>query len=203
MGDAGDAGRAWAGAARLFLAVAVDAGTAERIRGAVAARFPHGVPGRAVRPDAWHLTLRFLGDATAEAARRVVAAMEAARAEPAFGVTFGGLGAFPRPARASVLWLGVGEGADALRRLASLAENAARAAGFAAEGKAFTPHLTLSRLQPPRDVAGVVREPLAVAGRMAVGEVVLYRSHLGGGPARYEAVARIPLAAGTAAGGDG
>lgn len=186
---------AWEGTARLFLAVPIDRDVASHLRDALAARFPHGVPGRAVRPESWHLTLRFLGDTTADAARRVSDAMHAAALGDAFDVAFGGLGAFPRPVRASVLWVGVREGAAELARLASLAEVAAREAGFAAEGKAYTPHLTLSRLQPARDVRADVRGEVPLGGRMRAREVILYRSHLGGGPARYEAVERFPLAA--------
>lgn len=177
-------------AGRLFLGVPV----AEDVRGALREHL-RGVelPGRAVPPGNWHLTLRFLGDTPPEALARLREALEAEEMGSRAAVTFGGLGAFPRPARASVLWLGVEEGADALRALAERAEAAARRAGWAAETRPFTPHLTLARIQPPRDVREIVERVPPFPERMAVDAVVLFRSHLGGGPARYEEMERFPL----------
>ncbi|HEX6039463.1 RNA 2',3'-cyclic phosphodiesterase [Longimicrobium sp.] len=111
----------------------------------------------------------------------------------AFGVRFGGMGAFSRPRSARVLWIAVTEGADRLRDLARIAEDAARAAGFAPEGKRYTPHLTLSRIQPPRDVTDTTARVPSVDVEMPVRELVVFRSHLGGGPARYEAIERVVL----------
>jgi 2'-5' RNA ligase len=189
----GSGAEALKGEARLFLAIPVPPAVASRIESALSRGFPRGLPGRAVGPQGWHLTLRFLGATTAEAAARVSEAMRAVAEVPPFEVSLAGLAAFPDDERASVLWLGVGEGADEVRRLAAIAEEAATGAGFAPETRAFTPHLTLARLHPPEDVTDAVAGTLAVDARLPVTEVVLYRSHLRGG-ARYEAVERYPLA---------
>ncbi|HEX8363434.1 MAG TPA: RNA 2',3'-cyclic phosphodiesterase [Longimicrobium sp.] len=178
---------------RLFLGVPLD----EELRSALAEHlrraFPGGIPGRAVVPANWHLTLRFLGDTDAEQHRLLVEALEEAPLGPAFSLELGGLGAFPRARRAGVLWVGVDEGAAELKRVAALAEDAARRAGFPAERKPFSPHLTVSRLNPPRDLEETVAAAPPFGGRMAVGEVVLFRSHLGAGPPRYEAIRRFDL----------
>ncbi|HEV2150007.1 MAG TPA: RNA 2',3'-cyclic phosphodiesterase [Longimicrobiaceae bacterium] len=184
------------GGERLFLAVDLpeDARRALEVhlRESLAGR---PLPGRAVAPRSWHLTLRFLGDTAPERRVGVVRALREADPGPAFTLGFGGLGAFPRPARASVLWLGVEEGAAPLRALAATAEEAARQAGFPAEARPFSPHLTLSRIRPPQDVRGVVERVPAFRERIPVEEVVLFRSHLGPGGARYEAVEHFPLRA--------
>lgn len=182
------------GGDRLFMAVDLAEETRRaleaHLRGALGAR---PLPGRAVAPASWHLTLRFLG-ATPPARRdAVAAAMAGADPGPAFTLGFGGPGAFPRPARASVLWLGVEEGAGELRALAAVAEDAARRAGFPPDERPFSPYLTLSRIRPPQDVRPVVERVPAFGGRMPVDAVVLFRSHLGPGAARYEAVERFPL----------
>ena len=78
-------------------------------------------------------------------------------------------------------------------QLAAIAEGAARSVGLAAESKEFTPHLTLSRIDPPQSVKTLVASKLNFGGRMRVESVVLYRSRLGGGPARYEEVLTIAL----------
>lgn len=175
---------------RLFLGVAVPDEVRRDLRAWLEAL---EVPGRVVPPENWHLTLRFLGDTPREAAERLTAALGAVRLGGRFDVALDGLGAFPRAARATVLWLGVGEGAGALRSLAARVEEAIRPAGFEPEPRPFTPHLTLSRIQPPRDVRPTVEDASPFEGRMPVEAVVLFRSHLGRGPARYEELARFPL----------
>lgn len=178
---------------RLFLAVPLTEPARAALRDRLATAFPRGVPGRAVPPDGWHLTLRFLGDTPAERAARVVAEMEAAPPAPAFSLALGGWGAFPKPGRASVFWAGVRAGTPALERLAATAEAAAVAAGFAPEPRPFSPHLTLSRLRPPQDLTPVLRAAADFRIEIPVTGTVLYRSQLGGGPARYEVVRRFPL----------
>lgn len=186
--DAGDR------AGRLFLAV----GLTDEVRRGLEAHLreqlgSRGLPGRAVVPANWHFTLRFLGDTSRAEAERLREELRAAVRGGSFTLSFGGLGAFPKPRRASVLWIGVDEGADALRSLAAGVEAAAVRAGFTREEKPFRAHLTLARLQPPADVTPVIESVAPFDGRLAVDSVILYRSHLGGGPPRYDAVERFPL----------
>ncbi len=178
---------------RLFLGVPLSEQLRDALGEHLGRALPGGVPGRAVVPANWHLTLRFLGETDAEQHRRLVEALEGAPLGPRFSMVLGGLGAFPRARRAGVLWVGVDEGAAELKRVAALAEDAARHAGFAAEKKPFSPHLTISRLNPPRDIEAAVAAAPPFGGRMEVGEVVLFRSHLGSGPPRYEALQRFAL----------
>jgi RNA 2',3'-cyclic 3'-phosphodiesterase len=182
------------GARRLFVGVALP----DAVRGALdvhlrAALGSKGLPGRRVPPENRHLTLRFLGDTSASRAGEFLDRMSAADLEPCFALEFGGCGAFPRPARASVLWLGIRDGAEPLARLAAAIEVAARQAGFAAEDRPFRAHLTLSRLQPPQDVRALLDTIPPFTERMRVDEATLFRSHLGGGPPRYEVVERFRL----------
>ena len=159
----------------------------------IADALPEGIPGRAVPPANWHLPLRFLGDTDPAAAARLERELGAAPLGGRFEITFCSLGAFPRPSRAAVLWLGIGAGAPELGLLAERVEECARAAGFAPETRPFSAHLTLSRIRPPRNVGPLLTRPTGPAIPLTVEEVVLYRSVLGGGPARYEAAARFPL----------
>ena len=67
--------------------------------------------GRAVRPVAaenLHLTLRFLGQIEPEQTVEIAEAMRAAAEGVAtFDVQLVGVGAFPKPQRPSVIWVGV------------------------------------------------------------------------------------------------
>jgi RNA 2',3'-cyclic 3'-phosphodiesterase len=179
---------------RLFVGVplAAEARAAldAHLRGALGAG---GLPGRVVPSANWHLTLRFLGSTEPGRGRALVDALRAVGPSERFAVTFGGAGAFPNACRAAVFWIGLEEGAEALRALAAAAEGAARAAGFSPEPRPYRPHLTVARIRPPADVTRAVERVGCTGVRMDVGEVVVFRSHLGGGPARYEAVERLPL----------
>jgi 2'-5' RNA ligase len=178
---------------RLFVGIPI----ADELRGELerhlAATVGERLPGRAVPPANWHLTLRFLGATDAERHRRVVRELARIAPPPPFDLSFTGLGAFPRAGRATVLWIGVGDGADGLRALAASAEAAAVRAGFAPEPKPFSPHLTLSRLRVPADVRLLVESTPPFGGRMTVDAFVLFRSHLGGAAPRYEPLQRFPL----------
>lgn len=152
--------------------------------------------GRWVARDNWHMTLKFLGRTwprllpVAEAAGRDVASTVVS-----FQVGFSGLGVFPRPSRARVLWAGLD---DPRGHLAGLAEglDTALVEEFAPEKRAFTPHLTVARFTPPipmRDHAEALAGTSINASPFSVDRLVLYRSHLSPRGARYEALEEFPL----------
>lgn len=144
-------------------------------------------------PDAWHLTLAFIGEidpARVEAMTEVIAA--AAEHEATMTLATGAVGAFPRPARATVAWYGI---ADPGGLLARLAGRVRRSLGTALEPQPFRPHVTLARARGGAyvDLRAWVREAHAPAGRLEIDEIELVRSHLGAGPARYEVLSTIRL----------
>lgn len=179
---------------RLFLAVDLPEPVRDLLA-AVLVRWNEGrpLPGRPVPPANWHLTLRFLGDADEVGRDRLLAALDGRGPGGRVRVRLNGLGAFPTPRRATVLWLGVSEGAAALDRLAAVAEEAAVSAGWPPEDRPFHPHLTLSRIRPDQDVRPLLARPQPEPVAFDAGAITLFRSHLGGGPARYEALERFPL----------
>ncbi|MDJ0498093.1 MAG: RNA 2',3'-cyclic phosphodiesterase [Acidimicrobiia bacterium] len=179
---------------RLFLAVALD----DNARHAIAAHLDdqlegRRLPGRPVPPENWHLTLRFLGKTVAQQRDQVLAYLDEHLAVEPFRVSLTDLGAFPREARASVLWMGIAGAAEQLESTAAICEAAAVAADFEPEGRPFHAHLTLSRIRPPQNVRPLVELVEPVGVKLDVDAVTLYRSVLGSGPARYEVVERVEL----------
>lgn len=77
--------------------------------------------------------------------------------------------------------------------IAAVAEEVVRTAGFPAETRPYQAHLTLSRLREPLDVRPYLSSLPPLHTPMPITEVVLFRSHLGSGPPRYEPLVRIPL----------
>lgn len=114
------------------------------------------LPGRPVPPPNWHVTLRFIGKVEEVPYQRWLGDMDTAELPSPFRITLSGLGAFPRPARATVLWVGV-EG-DPLGDLATIVDEAAGGAGLGREERPFRPHLTIARVRPPADVRTLIDE---------------------------------------------
>jgi 2'-5' RNA ligase len=151
---------------------------------------------RWVRAEGLHLTLKFLGSVEPERLDRVHATLEAALAErPALRVRVRGLGAFPTWRRPRVVWVGVhGEG---LSEMAAVVDDALAPLAFERERRAFTPHLTLGRVNSPKGWARL--EPVLKAhldddfGESGIDAVTVYRSTLQRGGARYTPLWTIAL----------
>jgi RNA 2',3'-cyclic 3'-phosphodiesterase len=146
--------------------------------------------------SAWHVTLAFLGEVPALPAQRLAPRLErAARRHNAFDLAFCAGGAFPRPARANILWCGLSGSVDALRGLAMSVAAGARRAGAAPPdaGRGFRPHLTLARCRNPTDVTLLVSALAGYRGEpWTVSEIFLIESRLREVP-RYAIAGRWPL----------
>jgi len=173
---------------RLFIAVPLT----DQAREKIAAALPP-LPGRRVPPQNWHFTLRFLGDTERDRRDQLALTLRGVRLGRSFSIRFDGLGAFPRAKRARIIWLGVTDGARELVSLAEAVESAVRRSDFPAEQRPFKPHLTLSRVEPPRAVADLLSAQPALDVIMPVTEITLVRSSLGAGPAKYEVAEKFLL----------
>ena len=144
-------------------------------------------------PAGWHLTLAFLGPTPSEDVSRIVGVIRGvAEGVQPFTLGAGGLGAFPTPREARVLWYGV---EDREGRLRALASGLHQAMGLEAPRR-FRGHLTLARSRQRLGGPNLV-DWLATAtapeGEIRVDRLVLFRSHLGRGPAEYERLAEVAL----------
>ena len=123
------------------------------------------------------------------------AVRSAAEAGGTFETKLTQVGVFPSPRRARVVWAGLsdpeGRFPSIVQRLDDLLED-----NFAPEERAFTPHLTLARLVPPRDIGefapDLVGAPVP-SRSFLVDRLVLYRSHLSPHGARYEPLSSEPF----------
>lgn len=136
-----------AGAAiRSFVAIPLDVQAVadlSRLAQALAAEVAGEV--KWVRPTHYHLTLKFLGElapARVEAVKTSLAGV-ASRWAGGFTLQLQGVGAFPSPGRARVLWAGAG-GGSGLESLRHQVEAALGELGFPRE-EHFTGHITLGR----------------------------------------------------------
>ena len=148
---------------------------------------------RWVGPQAFHLTLAFLGEVEEAPRVKLEEALGAGLGKlsvPRLGL--GDLGAFPSRSRPRVIWIGVDAAGRELEVLAQAVRAAVRGAGLDADDKRFEPHLTLGRV---RSAGTRLAEPLRAALSLPVSwssppvphpRVGLVRSHLSPGGSRYE-----------------
>jgi len=152
----------------------------------------------AIRPETWHLTLKFLGDVPLEGpmgVSAIISALGVVDFAP-FDLSPGGGVFFPGPARPRVVAVGLAVGGPACRELAGGVEAALAALGYPREARAFTPHLTVARRKDAaaqgdwRGVADQLAGAVWPACRMD--RFVLYKSVLGPGGARHEVIREFP-----------
>jgi 2'-5' RNA ligase len=171
---------------------------------------------RFVDPEQAHVTLKFLGeigegddedtaagddrpaldDVIAAGERAVESAeIDGAPVEP-FDCEIAGLGVFPDLDYISVVWAGVGEGTAELTALHEALEREATALGVDPEEHAYTPHVTLARMDDARGkelVQRVVRERDPEFGRFAVEDVRFVKSTLTPDGPEYETIETFSL----------
>lgn len=146
------------------------------------------VPLRWADPTSWHVTLAFLGDVDAEGIPALAARLPELVRGPLCRLVASDVVAWPRPHEARMVWC-------RFRADPALLELHHRVAGglSVVERRRYRPHLTLARVPGGRavDVGRLADQLSAPPVEMPVDEVVLFRSHLGAGGSRYEALAAV------------
>lgn len=152
-----------------------------------------------VPPEAFHMTLAFLGEVegtTLEAVHEALCEIKSS----AFRLQLSGLGVFGKD-RPRAVWVGAVTSVP-LMTLQSRIETAVRRAGCKVDHRRFVPHVTLGRFKPP-PLAEALRLERAVAEGAAfapphveVNRFWLFESHLGRSGPRYEKLAGYDLISG-------
>lgn len=149
--------------------------------------------------DNLHLTLRFIGDTTAEQQAAMEEALARVRVEP-FVLPVGGLGVFPPRGPAKVLWAGVGHGHTRLHQLRKQVDEALLTVDLTLDVRIFAPHFTLARLGENTDAKRLAkflhRHRAYEAPPFRVASFELYASELRPGlPPAYRVVRSYGLEA--------
>lgn len=152
--------------------------------------FRDRIPGaRWTRQEGWHVTLKFLGSTWPRLLDEVSGAVASAAAGTAvFETSLTEIGAFPSVRRARVIWAGLSDSGDHFARLVEVLDDLL-AEHFDPEKRAFTPHLTLARMNPSRDVREFAPDLVGMSIASApfpIDRLVLYRSRLSPRGATYE-----------------
>jgi RNA 2',3'-cyclic 3'-phosphodiesterase len=195
---------------RIFIGIDLDA----EVRGHIS-RFLEGVQGfavdaRWVRPESLHITLKFIGEQTAERVEAIAERLRQVKGGK-FEIRSGGYGFFPTAKAARVFWIGIHAGPQ-LAELAGSIDLATAELGIPREDRAYSPHLTLARAgarrssgspkwrkgDAPNSAFAVLDKRLAAMGELDFGtmtarEFILYQSQLSPKGSKYTKLQRFPL----------
>ncbi len=155
-----------------------------------------------VAPESLHLTLLFLGEVEDRDLAAVCKTVDkVARKQQAFPLHVSGAGAFPTLRRPKVIWGGVSEGADPVRKLHGLIEAKLLELGvYIKEEKGYAPHITLGRVKSEADGQELAPELAKLlawdGGRTTVNQIIVYSSEPRRAGPEYVVMARTHLVGG-------
>lgn len=158
----------------------------------------HDTSVRWVRPQAMHLTLKFLGQVEEERFEREFYpefTQLSAPFEP-IKLVVRGMGQFPPRGIPRVLWTGLEGDLEPLKKMAEAVDNFFERFGFAKEKRTFSPHLTLARIKQ-KPSSGFLKKWGEASppsfGEFVADRVVFYRSELTKAGAIYSVLREFSL----------
>jgi 2'-5' RNA ligase len=192
---------------RIFVGLDLDPEIRTRIE-----RFVDGVQGfapdaRWARPESLHITLKFIGEQTAEQVAAITECLRQIKVGP-FEIRCAGYGFFPTAKAPRVFWIGIHAGPQ-LKALAENIDKGVSEFGIPREDRPYSPHLTLARAggrsgspkwrkeDEPNSTLAVLQKRLAAMefdlGAMTADEFILYQSQLSPKGSKYTRLQRFPL----------
>ncbi len=182
---------------RVFVAIDLDRETKDSLWGLVKELMHYQGSVRWVQRDAFHLTLKFLGEVGQDRLESLRDSLVAAAdGLSPFQMQLKGTGVFPSFARPRVLWVGVAENRQLMDLQASVEETLVRE-GFQRQDRTFHPHITIGRVKSQKGLQRLLQELRRYKeldfGKIYVNQVVLMESILSPEGARYREVFSVQL----------
>ena len=150
-----------------------------------------------VDPLMAHLTLKFLGSVTNDQISSISERLRtiASHFTP-FGIKLESAGSFPKWDFPRVVWIGIGEGGETIKKVAKEVEDAMAAEGFEGEKRAFSPHITIGRVRSPKNKDKLKSIALKMEVKPVscdISRIVLFKSELLRTGAVYSELASFPF----------
>lgn len=182
---------------RTFVAVDIPPAVKAQIGQIIDQLRPLGSMIRWVRSEGLHLTLKFLGEISQERLATVYQAAErGVMGISPFSFVLAKLGGFPSLQKPRVIWIGVPEGEEPLKKLQEQIEVQLVECGFPKEKRDFSPHLTIGRVKSLRGIQPLLERLPSTSfesGEIPVTAVKVMRSQLRPTGAEYSALKVIGL----------
>ncbi len=168
---------------RTFISIDLPEGMKEGISGLQGRLRSRGGHIGWVRPEAIHLTLKFLGEIDEKEIPDIETAIRRVTKDfVPFYLRTMGLGLFPSIKKPRIIWLGINGEGDNLLRLQSRIEEEMEKIGHPREKRGFKPHLTIGRVRDPSGLKGLIdaiqSEREIELGGFKAEEVLIMRSDM-------------------------
>lgn len=152
---------------------------------------------RWVRPENFHVTLKFIGQASSEELAAIMEELRGVRPEGAVKATIRGLGYASHAKRGGVLWATM-QASNFMKMLAGQIDRRLERLGIPGEEREFLPHLTLARCKL-NSMMPVIRAAVSECEGRDFGSVLweefqLMESRLGAGGSQYSTLASFKFA---------
>lgn len=188
---------------RLFVGVPISVAAVAAIADVVSElrRTAEGARVRWVDSACYHVTLKFIGWTRPEAIAAIRDEVAATAAQvAAVEVQHKAIGAFPTTRRARIVWAGVTDPGGKLAAMARSLDERLGRLGYAAETRAYHPHVTIGRLKVPADLSGTI-DPLSdrMFSETSVDSICLYESFMKSSGSEYVVRGSWPLRGGARA----
>jgi len=147
-----------------------------------------------------HLTLKFMGETTANQLEPIKRAMQqVVTTFPIFEIAIENLGMYPNAKKPRVIWLGI-SGEENLISLHKKLDLALKEIGIQPERRPFSPHLTVGRVRRSVDPESVIivgktlsEFKVSTLGRVKINELIYYQSELTPQGPNYTILQSTPL----------
>ncbi|HCG76477.1 MAG: RNA 2',3'-cyclic phosphodiesterase [bacterium (Candidatus Ratteibacteria) CG_4_10_14_3_um_filter_41_18] len=135
---------------RVFISVEIPEGAKEKFTSINNLLRRNNLPLKLVRIGNLHLTLKFLGEISEERLKEIIKSCQIIGQQfSPFSLSFKGIGIFPSIKEPRVIWAGVEEGAEGLKKINRLLEEELEKKDFPREEREFQGHLTIARVKRP------------------------------------------------------
>ncbi len=168
---------------RLFIAVPLSDEIRNNLKNIVKTLKPLSDGVKWVKPENFHLTLKFLGETQADKVEGIISALEdSVEGLKPFIVSVQGISAFPGLKRPRVIKCCIARGNKELINIFENIEKNLEPLEIKKEERKFIPHITLSRIKKPVGNEELMKEisklPTIDLGEMECGRISLVRSRL-------------------------
>ncbi|MFA6379406.1 MAG: RNA 2',3'-cyclic phosphodiesterase [Candidatus Omnitrophota bacterium] len=183
---------------RAFIAIELDADLRLKIKEIQKALKRSQADVTWVNPKNIHLTLKFLGHVSMESLQSLCQAIEdTAKKFLSFEFQISQCGWFPGQGQPQVLWIGIGPGNDAIKKLAAMLSSNIAKFCEKTDNKEFSAHITIGRVRSDKNInkllARLKRADFQYNKKLKVDHITLFQSRLTKSGPKYTAIKGFSL----------
>jgi len=151
-----------------------------------------------IKPENVHLTLKFLGDISADKIKPIALSIENILEKThSINVEIDSVGAFPNTRNPRIVWTGLKDIDERIKNLALSLEDELEKIGLERGARAFNPHITIGRVKYFKNIKilerGLETYKSFKKHTEIVNNIILYKSTLTNKGPIYEEIEKFPL----------